>query len=516
MSDRVAPPSSERSADPGRPDVVVVGSGPNGLAAAVLLSRAGLRVHVYEAAAEFGGGARTTELMRPGVWHDICSSVHPMGLASPFFRAFDLAAHGVTMLQPEAAYAHPLDGGRAGVAWTDLDRTVDGLGADGKRWRQLFAPLVSRWNDVARMAMSDLRDPRQLVSPAAARFGLRVGVLGQRVLPVAFHRTVAGDMLTGVNLHGIVRPDAMAPTAVGLTLALLAHAVGWPIPGGGSRAIVDALVADIRRHGGHLYAGHRIDDVRDLPRSAAVVLNLTPAGVARLAGPVLPDRYRQRLANYRYGAGSCKVDFLLSGAVPWSQPDCGRAGTLHLIGSRAEAVAVQRVVHSGSHASRPYVLAVQPGVVDDSRAPAGLHVLSTYCHVPAGSTLDVSDSVTAQIERFAPGFRDLVVDQRTLTAHQLALHNENYVGGDITSGELSLLQTVRRPRPGLDPYATPVPGLYHCSAASPPGPGVHGMAGFHAARRILRQHFRMMTDPLDLLRPAIPATAPTTEGRPRQ
>lgn len=483
------------------PDVVIVGSGPNGLAAAVLLSRAGLRVAVHEAAGEFGGGARTGEPLGAGIRHDHCSSVHPMAAASPFFRAFDLAAHGVTMLRPEVAYAHPLDGGRAGLAWTDLDHTAEGLGVEGRRWRRVFAPLVARWPAVAAAALSDLRDPAVLSTPAAALLG--TGVLAQRFLPQS---GTAGAMLTGLNLHGVVRPDGLPATAVGMTLGMLAHAVGWPLPRGGSQAITDAMVADIRAHGGTLTADSPVRDVRDLPRARAVVLNTGPAVLARIAGPVLPQRYLRRLARYRYGSGSCTVDFLLSGPVPWTAPGCDRAGTLHLAGTRAEAIAVQRTVASGRPAARPYVLVTQPSAVGDMRAPDGLQTLSAYAHVPRGSDLDVSDAVIGQIERFAPGFRDLIVARHVRTAAQLANDNANLVGGDITSGRLSLHQLAFRPRFGIDPFTTPVAGLYHCSAASPPGPGVHGMAGLHVARRVLRDRFGIATDPLKLL------TAP--EGQP--
>ncbi|MEW2442368.1 phytoene desaturase family protein [Micromonospora marina] len=476
------------------PDVVVVGSGPNGLAAAVLLSRAGLRVAVHEAAGGFGGGARTGEPLGTGVRHDHCSTVHPMAAASPFFRAFDLTARGVDLLRPEVAYAHPLDGGRAGLAWTDLERTVEGLGVEGRRWRRMFAPLIARWPEVAAVTLSDLRDPAALISPAAVLLG--AGVLEQRLFPQG---GAAGAMLAGVNLHGVVRPDGLAATAVGTMLGLLAHTVGWPLPRGGSQAITDAMVADIRAHGGTLTAGTPVHDIRDLPRARAVVLNAGPAVLARVAGPVLPRRYLRRLARYRYGAGSCTVDFLLSGPVPWTAPGCDRAGTLHLAGTRAEAISVQRTVASGRHAPRPYVLVTQPSAVGDIRAPRGLQTLSAYAHVPAGSDVDVSDAVIGQIERFAPGFRDLVIARHVRTAAQLGSDNANYVGGDITSGRLSLHQLALRPRSGVDPFTTPVPGLYHCSAASPPGPGVHGMAGLHAARRVLRDRFGIATDPLTLL-----------------
>ncbi|RKR86851.1 phytoene dehydrogenase-like protein [Micromonospora pisi] len=485
-------------------DVSVVGSGPNGLAAAVLFARAGLRVAVYEAATELGGGARTTELISPGVWHDVCSSAHPMGLASPFMRAFDLSAHGVTMLRPDAAYAHPVDGGRAGVAWNDLDRTVDGLGADGPRWRALLAPLVADWTDVVELAMADLRGPRGLTSTAAVRFGARVAYQSRSMRRTRSDESIAGDMLTGVNLHAAVPPQTLAGTAVGLVLATLAHAVGWPIPRGGSRTIVAALAQDILRHGGELFTDCRVDDVRDLPPSTAVVLNLTPAVIARTARPVLPAPYLRKLSRFRYGPGACKVDLLLSGPVPWLADGCDRAGTLHLVGGREAALAAARTVAAGAHPERPYVLLTQPGVVDDSRAPEGRHTLSAYCHVPLGSDVDVSEAVLDQIERFAPGFRDLVVARHVQTAATLARYNENFSGGDILSGALSLGQLVRRPRPGVAAFSTPVAGLYHCSAATPPGPGVHGMAGFHVARRVLRRHFGLTGDPLRLLRPAAP------------
>ncbi|WP_249999601.1 NAD(P)/FAD-dependent oxidoreductase [Actinoplanes sp. M2I2] len=375
-----------------------------------------------------------------------------------------------------------------------MDRTADGLGSAGRRWRRIFAPLTARWPAVAAAALSDLRDPAVLISPAATLLG--AAVLEQRFLPQA---GVAGAMLTGVNLHGVVRPDRLPATAVGTTLALLAHAVGWPLPRGGSQAITDAMVADIQAHGGTLMADSPVHDIRDLPRARAIVLNCGPTVLARIAGTVLPRRYLRRLARYQYGVGSCTVDFVLSGPVPWSAAGCDRAGTLHLAGTRAEAIAVQRAVASGKHVPRPYVLVTQPSAVGDTRAPRGLQALSAYAHVPRGSDTDVSEAVIGQIERFAPGFRDLVVARHVRTAAQVESHNANHVGGDITSGLLSLHQLAFRPRLGVDPFTTPVPGLYHCSAASPPGPGVHGMSGLHVARRVLRDRFGIAADPLTLL-----------------
>jgi phytoene dehydrogenase-like protein len=479
-------------------DVNVVGSGPNGLSAAVLLARAGLRVMVWEAATEPGGGARTSELTLPGYQHDVCSAVHPMALASPFFRAFDLRAHGVEMLQPSVAYAHPLDGGRAALAWSDLDRTADGLENDGAAWRSLFAPLIEGWPDLVDIAMSDLRSlPRK---PATAvRLGLRILEQGSVLWNTRFRGQLAPALLTGVSAHAIAPPRAFAPAGVGLLLGALAHSVGWPVPRGGSAAIVDALVTDLRLHGGQITTGSRVLSLDDLPPAHAVVLNTTAREFANLAGHRLPAGYVRRLKAFRYGGAAAKVDYALSGPVPWRAEGCRLAGTLHLVGSRAEAVAAEHAVAAGRHAERPYVLATQPGVVDASRAPGDGAVLSVYAHVPNGSSEDVSAAVTAQIERFAPGFRDLILAQHVMPATRMAEYNTNYVGGDIAAGGMTLWQTVMRPVPRWDPYRTPLPGVYLCSASTPPGPGVHGMAGVHVARRVLRRRFGINAGPLELL-----------------
>jgi phytoene dehydrogenase-like protein len=483
-------------------DVVVVGSGPNGLAAALILASAGLDVEVHEAAADVGGGMRTAELTGPGFRHDVCSAVHPMALASPFFRAFDLAAHGVRMGQPEVAFAHPLDGGRAGLAWRDLDRTADGLGRDGRAWRALLGPLAARWQSVVAATMSDFRHlpaPRDAVG--TARFGAAVLEQSSPFWDARFRDDVAPALLTGVSAHAVVPPRSLPAAGAGLMLAALAHAVGWPLPLTGSQAIAEALAAAVRASGGRIITGHRVTDLAELPAARAVLLNLSPAGVLALAGGRLPPRYAGWLRSFRYGGAACKVDFALAGPVPWSVPECGKAGTLHLVGTRAQAVAAERSVAAGRHAERPFVLAVQPGVVDTSRAPAGQDTLSTYAHVPNGSSADLTGAVIAQIERFAPGFRDLVLASHAVPASQAQQHNPSYVGGDIAAGAMTLRQTALRPVPRWDPYAVPVPGVYICSASAPPGPGVHGMAGVHVASRVLRRQFGIQADPLDLVRP---------------
>ncbi|MET7773280.1 NAD(P)/FAD-dependent oxidoreductase [Nocardia sp. NPDC005366] len=480
-------------------DAVVVGSGPNGLAAAVILARAGLAVEVYEAESTAGGGSRTAELTLPGFRHDLCAGAHPMASASPFFLAFDLPAHGVELLAPEVSYAHPLDGGRAGLAWRDLDRTVESLGRDGAAWRGLFEPMVRHWEAIVGVAMSDLRrPPRELLT--AARFGLRVVEQGTPLWNLRFDDEIAAALLTGVATHAITPPRAIPAAGAAILLGTLAHADGWVLPRGGSQAIPDALIAELERLGGRVHTDHRIDSLDEFPDAPAILLDLAPAELLRIGGHRLPDRYSERLRRFRYGGAACKVDFALSGPVPWAAEGCDRAGTLHLIGSRAEAMAAERAVAAGRHADRPYVLAIQPGVVDSTRAPAGSHTFYTYAHVPNGSPRDVSAAVIDQVERFAPGFTDLILAEHVYTAAELPEHNANYIGGDISAGAMTLRQFLFRPAPRWNPYATPIPGVFLCSSSTPPGPGVHGMSGLHAARHILRSRFDIRADPLDLLR----------------
>lgn len=487
----------------GMPDVVVVGSGPNGLAAAVILARAGLDIEVHEAETTAGGGSRTAELTLPGYRHDVCAGAHPLALASPVFRAFDLAAHGVDLLAPEVSYAHPLDGGRAGLAWRDLDRTVAGLGRDGASWRSLFGPMVRHWQSIVDLSMSDLRRlPRDPLT--GLRFGLRVLEQGSPLWNMRFRDEVAPALLTGVATHAITPPRAVPAAGAGLLLGTLAHVGGWVLPRGGSQAIPDALIAELERLGGKVSTGHRVDTLDEFAGARAILLDTAPAELLRMAGDRLPARYARGLRRFRYGGAACKVDFALSGPVPWQAAGCELAGTLHLVGTRAEAMTAEQTVAAGQHADRPYVLAIQPGVVDETRAPAGGHTLYTYAHVPNGSTRDISAAVIAQVERFAPGFRDLILAEHVVTGAEMPAHNANYVGGDISAGAMTLRQFAFRPVPRWNPYATPLPGVYLCSSSTPPGPGVHGMSGLNAARHVLRQ-FGIRTDPSDLVRtPQVP------------
>ena len=488
-------PTHIGSRSTGSADALVVGAGPNGLAAAITLAGAGLRVVLYEAADTVGGGTRTRELTLPGFRHDVCSSAHPMGLASPFFRAFDLAGHGVELLQPEVAYAHPLDGGRAALAYRDLGRTVESLGADGPGWRGLFAPLVERWSDVTDLAMSDLRH-LPLRPSAAALLAGRVVEQSSPLHAARLRSPAARALFAGVSAHAFAPPGSPMAASVGLVLGTLAHTVGWPVARGGSQAIADALAKELRARGGTIVTGRRVRSLAELPRARAVLLDVSPAGLLDLAGADLPSGYARALRAAPSGSAVCKVDFALSGPVPWAAPGCARAGTLHLVGTREEAIAAERDVARGKHPERPYVLAVQPGVVDPTRAPQGRDTLHAYAHVPFGSELDLGEAVTAQVERFAPGFRDLVLARHVIPARALEEGNPNCVGGGITGGGLSLWRTAMRPARRWDPYATPIEGVYLCSASTPPGPAVHGMCGVHAAARALRRRFGIRSDPL--------------------
>ncbi len=476
-----------------RLDAVVVGAGPNGLAAAVTLARAGLSVRVYERASAAGGGASTAELTLPGYRHDVCSAVHPMAFESRFFREFGLTQR-VEFAVPETSFAHPLDGGRAAVAYRDLERTRESLGRDGDAYARLIGPLAERASAVAEFTGGSLlRLPRDPLT--AALFGLRAAEQGSPLWNLRFREDAAPALVTGVAAHTILAQPSIAGAGAGLALAAYGHARGWPIPRGGSQAIVDALVADLRAHGGEVVTDVEVTSLRELPPSRVRLLDTTPAALLSLAGDDVPSAYRATLARFRYGNGVAKVDFALSAPVPWANPEVRTAGTVHLGGTRAEIAAAENAVGRGRHPQRPYVLVSPPSLFDDTRAPAGGHVLWAYTHVPAGSDVDAQDAVIGQIERFAPGFRDTIVALHSRTAADVARHNPNYPGGDISAGAPTMVQLLRRPVLRPDPWRTPIPGLYLCSASTAPGPGVHGLCGWWAARSALSHDFGIPTLP---------------------
>ncbi len=474
-------------------DVTVVGSGPNGLAAAVICARAGLKVQVVEAQPTFGGGARTAaDQDSPGVLHDVCSAVHPLALASPFFAAFDLPARGVQLAVPEIAYANPLAGRPAAIAYRDLERTCAEL-ERGASWRRLLGPLVERSDAVVGLLLGDKRSmPSSL--PSALRLGLRMLAQGTP----AWGSLVGEDaraLFTGVAAHVISRMPSLTAAGAGLMLATLAHSVGWPIPVGGSRVITDALIADLEAHGGELTAGVEITSPPEPPGSV-VAFDTAPTALLRIYGDALPDRYAKALRRYTFGPGVAKVDFVLSDDIPWSDPRLRQAPTLHLGGTREQMARAEADIAAGRHAQWPMVLASSPHIADPGRIDVvGRRPFWTYAHVPSGSTIDATEDVTHVVERFAPGFREIVVAARALPAARMADHNANYVGGDIGMGGNSAWRAIAGPTPRLNPWRTPIPKVYLCSAATPPGGGVHGMAGYYAARTLLKHEFGITSMP---------------------
>jgi phytoene dehydrogenase-like protein len=472
----------------GKYDAVVVGSGPNGLAAAITIARAGRSVLVLEAAETIGGGTRTAELTLPGFRHDVCSAVHPLATASTFFRELPLAAHGLEWIDPPVPLAHPLDDGTAVLLERSLEGTATGLGPDAEAYRRLMAPLVDRAEDLLAEALGPLRPTRRPL--LMARFGVKaLARSAQGLAEARFKGERARALFGGLAAHAMLPLDRRPTAAVGLVFALLGHSSGWPVPRRGSQAIADALASYLRSLGGEIETERRVASLDELPLANAVLLDVTPRQLTRIAGERLPARYRRRLGGYRYGPGVFKVDWALDGPVPWAATECARAGTVHLGGTLSELVASEAAPHRGEHAQRPFVLLAQSSLFDPERAPAGKHTAWAYCHVPHASTVDMTERIEAQVERFAPGFRDRILARSTMSPADLERYNENYVGGDIAGGAQDLRQLFARPVARLVPYSTPLEGLYLCSASTPPGGGVHGLCGYFAARAALRRGF---------------------------
>ena len=470
-----------------------MGAGPNGLAAAVTLARAGVPVRVLERMDKIGGGARTDEATLPGFTHDICSAVHPMAYLSPFLERFGLRDR-VDFIDPDVPYAHGLDANRVVLASRDLDATAEGLGPDAGTFRSMLEPFVHNPGLVGRL----VSDTPLRVPPAPVgllRVGLPILEQGSMLWNCRWQTEEAPALLTGAMAHPIQPMPGLGWAAAGMVLAATAHMGGWPLPVGGSQSIVDALAADAVAHGVEIVTGHEVSSLDEVSDAAAVVLDVSPRALLAMAGDRLPPRYANRLRRYRYGGGAAKVDFALSGPVPWSDDRLSRAGTVHLGGRRSEMAAAEAAIARGRNPTKPFVLVSQPTTFDPSRAPEGQHVLWAYTHVPFGSTEDPTEAVIRRVEEFAPDFRDVILQSFARSAMDLESYNPNYVGGDIAVGDVGVRQLLARPVLALDPWRTPAPGVYLCSSATPPGPGVHGLCGWRAALSALRHEFGITTEP---------------------
>ena len=466
-------------------DAIIVGSGPNGLAAAITLARAGLSVLVLEAKDSIGGGTRTQELTLPGFRHDVCSAIHPLGIASPFFRSLPLADFGLEWAQPEAAAAHPLDDGPAVLLERSIEATAAGLGEDGPAYRRLMEPLVSHWQAL----FDDLLGPFPL-PPRHPWLDLSFGLKGLRsaqgLAESLYEGRRARALFGGMAAHSILPLEKPITAAFGLMMQLLGHAVGWPVVRGGSQELACALQAYLQSLEGKVETGHWVKSLDELPSARVVLLDVTPRQVIELAGEKLPAGYRGQLERYRYGPGVFKLDWALDGPIPWKDESILRAATVHIGGDFEQVVAAERAVWQGKHPERPFVLLAQQSIADPSRAPQGKHTAWGYCHVPNGSTVDMTAAIENQVERFAPGFQERILARSVKPPEAMQAHNPNYIGGDINGGVQDLGQFFTRPVVRLNPYSTPVKGLFICSSSTPPGGGVHGMCGYHAAKAALK------------------------------
>ncbi len=467
-------------------DAIVIGAGPNGLAAAITMAQAGCSVCVYEAKETIGGGARTMELTLPGFLHDACSAIHPLAAGSSFFRTLPLEQYGLEWIHPSIPLAHPLDDGTAMVLDRSLDATAAGLGCDADAYKQLMAPLVKHWDIITDAFLGPLRLQPLLHPVALAGFGLAALRSTCGLAESHFRGVHARALFAGLGAHSMLPLERPPSAAFGLMLGMAAHVIGWPLPRGGSQKIAEALASYLLSLGGKIVTGVEIKSIDELPPARVVLCDITPRQLLRIAGSHLPGTYNQHLRHYRYGPGVFKIDCALDGPIPWKAQECHQAGTVHVGGTLAEIALAERQVWQGQHPERPFVLVAQQSLFDATRAPEGKHTVWAYCHVPNGSTVDMTDAIESQIERFAPGFRDRILARRTVNAEKLEAYNANYVGGDINGGVQDFWQLFTRPTFRLVPYTTPASNIYICSSATPPGGGVHGLCGYFAAQAALR------------------------------
>jgi len=466
-------------------DAVVIGSGPNGLAAAIALAREGASVVVVEAADEIGGGMRSASLTEPGFIHDVCSAVHPMGILSPFFRQLPLEEHGLVWLRPAASVAHPMSDGPAVMLYRSLERTAERLGADAKAYTRLVDPFLDRPHDLLADVMAPLRIPDHPLQ--LLRFGVRAVFSANRLARLVFREAPARALFAGCAGHSTLQLTSPLTAALGLLFAVTGHVEDWPVAQGGSQAIASALASHLESLGGRIETGRCIERLEELPPARVVLFDTSPEQLSRIAGDALPRGYRRRLARYRYGPGVFKLDWALDGPIPWKDATCLEASTVHVGGTLEQICASERDMYRGHHSERPFLILCQQSQFDATRAPQGKHTGYAYCHVPHGSTVDMTDAIEDQVERFAPGFRDRILARHAMNTSWLERHNANYKGGSITGGVADALQLFNRPVTRLDPYATPNPRLFICSAATPPGGGVHGQCGYWAAQSALKR-----------------------------
>ncbi len=475
--------SADALAHLGQAEAIVVGSGPNGLAAAIACARAGLKAVVVEQSATIGGGIRTADLTLPGFHHDVCSAIHPLALTSPFFGQLDLGRFGLEWIHPPSPLAHPFDDGTAAMLERSVAGTAGTLGEDAAAYRELMSPLVERWDELVRDILGPLRLPHHPL--VLARFGLKAARSARGLAEACFTGQRARGLFAGLAAHSFLSLERAPSAAFGLVLGLSAHAVGWPMPRGGSQSLADALTARLQSTGGAVITNLQIKSLDQLPPSQMTFLDVAPRQVLQLAGSRLSGFYRRQLERYRYGPGIFKIDWALSGPIPWHAAECRRAGTVHLGGSLEEIAYSEAQVARGEHPQRPFVLLAQQSLFDPSRAPAGRHTGWAYCHVPNGSSVDMTEQIERQVERFAPGFGELILARHTRCASELEAYNPNCVGGDINGGAMDWRQLLFRPAVRIVPYATSAKGLYICSSSTLPGGGVHGMCGYNAAQAAL-------------------------------
>ena len=467
-------------------DVVVVGSGPNGLAAAITMQQAGLSVLLLEAKGNIGGGLRSAELTLPGFIHDICSAIHPLAIASPFFTKLPLEKHGLQFIHPTIAAAHPFDDGRAAALYSSIEKTAQCLGEDEVAYLKLMKRFTKEWPSMIADVTGPLRFPKHPM--AMLRFGFNA-ITSARHLSKKFHSREARGLWAGMAAHSMQPLSNEATSAIGMVLMACAHSAGWPVAKGGSQAIADALASYFISSGGTIQTNFYVHSLNQLPSSHAVLFDVTPKQLLEIAGHTFSSFYRSQLQRYRYGMGVCKIDWALDGPIPFTAQECRQAGTVHLGNTWEEIAASEKLTAEGKHAEKPFVLLAQQSLFDNTRAPAGKHTAWAYCHVPNNSEMDMTGRIEKQVERFAPGFMERIIGRHTMNTAQMEEYNPNYIGGDINGGVIDISQMFTRPALRLSPYRTSAKGIYICSSSTPPGGGVHGMCGYHAARRALKDVF---------------------------